>query len=126
MDIAGAFAEMSAAFRDEGEGPYWPAYIVSQGKMQFDNGGSLVPLSTAPWKRDCTARVESAGTVMRAQEGFAETDMAIVIPAGSLSGPISTDDVVQIRSGPDAGRWSVQSVRRSSAGAVWELRGRRA
>ncbi len=126
MDIAGAYAEMAGMFRDENAGPFWPAYILSQDKMKFDEGGSLVPGMTGPWKRDCTARVDTASTTMRGEQGFAESDRQIVIPAASLSGPITTDHQVQIRSGPYAGVWHIESLSGSSAASQWIVRGRKA
>lgn len=125
MDFAGLYDQFAGMFAEDGDGPFWPARIVSQGKMAFDDGGSIVPSQTGPWLRDCLAQVDSADTAMRGQQGFAETDRRMIVPGGSISGPITTDQRIEVRSGPFAGMWSIEAVGQNATASQWVLRGRK-
>lgn len=120
------YAEYGRAFADQHEGPFWPARIISQTKPEFDDGGSLVVPDVGPWKRDCVVQIDAADTAMRADRGFAEGDRRMIIPAGSLPGPLTTDHVVEVRSGPFAGKWGIEAVSRNAAASQWMARGRQA
>jgi hypothetical protein len=121
-ELYGQFAQMFAA---DDDGPFWLGYVISQTAPAFDDGGSLIPSPTGPWQRDCVVQVDSADTAMRAQEGFVETDRRMIIPTASLSGPLTTDHQIEVRNGPFAGRWSVESVSRNAASSQWVARGRK-
>jgi hypothetical protein len=125
MDFSGLYSQFATMFAEDGDGPFWPARILSQGKMAFDNGGSIIPSQTSPWLRDCVVQVDSADTAMRSQQGFAETDRRMIVPAGSIQGPISTDMRIEVRSGPFAGMWSIEAMAQNAAASQWVLRGRK-
>lgn len=118
------YGEFARAFAEDGNGPFWLARIVSQTAPEFDDGGSLVVSDTGPWLRDCVVQVDQADTAMRTEQGFAEGDRRMIVPASSLSGPVTTDNQVVIRNGPFAGDWNIESVRRDAAASEWVMRGR--
>lgn len=125
MNIGGVFAEFAQAFALEESGPFWLGRIVSQTDMVFDDGGSLVVPPTGPWQRDCVVQVDRADEAMRGQEGYAETDRKFILPA-DFAGTVTTDHQVEIRNGPYAGLWGIESVSRDSMASGWVLRGRKA
>lgn len=125
MDIPAAFADIALGFSSVMGGPYHAARIVNAGEPIFDSGGSIVTPGT-PTQRTCMAQVDTAGERMRAQDGFAEGDMSILVLASTLAGAISTDDRVEVLAGPHTGTYSIESVARDSVGIGFELRGRKA
>lgn len=120
------YAEYGQALACQGDGPFWPAQIISQTRPSFDDGGSLVVSEVGPWKRDCVVQIDAADTAMRAEQGFAEGDRRFIVPAGALSGPVTTDHRIDVRSGPFAGVWGVESVGQNAVASQWVMRGRKA
>lgn len=124
MDWAGAFAEIASGFTDSANGPFVAAKVLTNAPPVLDDGGSIVTPG-ALTERDCLVQADYAGEAMRADAGFADGDIRILVLSATLSGAITTDDRVRITTGPFAGLWSVQSVSRDPAAIGWELRGRR-
>lgn len=125
MDIPAAFADIATGFSAVMGGPYHAARILGSSEPVFDTGGSIGTPGT-PTSRTCMAQVDTAGERMRAQDGFAEGDMSILVLASTLAGAISTDDRVEVLAGPHTGTYSIESVARDSVGIGFELRGRKA
>ena len=64
-------------------------------------------------------------TAMRAEEGFRETDMRLLVLAAPFDGTLDGDATVVVASGLHAGSWSIESITRDSAGLGWVCRGRK-
>lgn len=124
MDMAAALSEIGLAFNAAFGGPFWPAQIITQTALEYDDGGSIIPGTGSPTLRSCMAQVDAATEAMRLQEGFGEKDRRIIVLAGTLEGEITTADAIEILEGPFAAVWSVEFVGRDTAAAGWELRGR--
>lgn len=124
MDMPSAFAGIGLAFSAVFGGPYWPAQIITQGEIEYDDGGSIIPGSGEPTRRDCMAQVDAATLSMRQAEGFIEKDRRIIVLADTLTGEISTEDRIELLQGPFAGLWGIESVDRDTGAAGLELRGR--
>lgn len=126
MDMPSAFAEIGLAFSAVFGGPYWPAQIIAQGEIEYDDGGSIIPGTDGPTMRDCMAQVDAATLAMRQTEGFIEKDRRIIVLAGTLEGEISAEDRIEVLDGPFAGVWGIESVDRDTGAAGFDLRGRQA
>ena len=124
MDLAAAFGEIGLGFSSLFGGPYWPAQIITQGAIEYDDGGSIIPGSGAPTLRGCSVQIDTATQAMREAEGFVDTDVRFIILAATLEGSIGTDERVEVLSGPFAGIWSVSALERDPVAAGWVGRGR--
>lgn len=118
--FAEAFAGLAAAFG----APFHAGKARWPGTPVYDDGGSIVGPGT-PIVKDCTVQVDAATEVMRAQEGYKDLDIRLLVLAASLDGPLDTQATVEVLSGPHAGRYTVQSVGRDPVGIAWDCRGRR-
>ncbi|MEJ7933496.1 hypothetical protein WG907_04390 [Sphingobium sp. AN558] len=126
MDMAAAFADIGLAFSAAFGGPFWPAQIITQGELEYDDGGSIIPGTGEPVRRDCMAQVDAVSEAMRLQEGFAEKDRRIIVLAATLEGGVTTADKIEILEGPFAAIWSIEFVGMDTVAAGRELRGRAA
>jgi hypothetical protein len=124
MSLADAFADIALGFSGIAGAPFHEADVISVSAPVYDDGGDIVTPGT-PTRRSCMAQADYAGEAMRGEAGFADGDIRILILSATLSGAITTDDRVEIKAGPFAGLWSVQSVSRDPAAVGFELRGRR-
>lgn len=117
MDFAGAFLGMAAAFPTVwGDAvAHWPGVPVE------DDGGSIISPGI-PTQIPCKAQGDSVTTEMRADAGFIQGDIRILILALDA---LDTSAEIVIESGPHAGRWSIESTARDAAGIGWDCRGRR-
>lgn len=101
------------------------AEAVWPGEPVYDDGGSIV----SPAKdivKTCRAQVSAPTEAMRADAGFIQTDMRLIVPLTSLAGKLDTSARVRVLSGPHAGTWELQSVNLDTAACGWTCRGRRA
>ncbi len=122
-----AFSDIGLAFSQAFGGIFWPAQIITQGEIEYDDGGSIIPGTGEPTKRPCQAQVDAATLAMRQTEGFAEKDRRIIVLAATLDGPeITTEDRIEFLEGPFVGLWMIESAVRDTAAAGFELRGRQA
>lgn len=124
MDLAAAFAEIATTFSGESGAPFHSADVLTVSAPVLDTGGDIVTPGTLT-RRPCMAQADYAGEAMRGEQGFADQDRRILILSSSLEGTITTDDRIEIKAGPFAGTWSIQSVSRDPANIGWEMRGRR-
>lgn len=113
--LAGVFA---AAFAPV----YLPGRVHRYAPPVYDDGGSIVP-GAAPELIDCRVQVDACTEAMRAAEGFTDRDVRLLVLAAGV-GVLTTDDRVEVLSGPNAGVYLVQSVGRDPAGAAFECRAR--
>lgn len=123
MTLAAAFSDIALGFSTLTGAPYHDARVIHAGAATLDDGGSIVTAGTAT-ARTCKAQVDVATDAMRATDGFVEGDVRILVLAHSLVGAISTDETIQVLTGPHAGTYSIQSVERDAAGIGYQLRGR--
>lgn len=112
--LAGVFA---AAFRPI----YLPAYVHRYGPMQYDDGGSVVP--SEPDLIDAFAQVDQCTEAMRQAEGYTERDVRLIVLREGV-GELTTDDRVELLSGPCTGVYLVQSIGVDPAGAYLDCRAR--
>lgn len=124
MSLAETFAGIALGFSDAIGGPFVEAVVITPGTPVLDTGGDIVTAGS-PLNRTCRAQADSATEAMRRAQGFADGDIRILVLSASLDGSITTDDRVEISSGPFAGTYSVESVARDPANVGFELRGRR-
>jgi hypothetical protein len=124
MSFASAFANMATGLSAAFGVPFIAGAVHSPGVPVFDDGGSIVTPGDAT-RRDCMAQVDVATEAMRAAEGYADGDVRILVLSEGLGGTITTDDRIEIDSGPHAGMWLVQAVTQDPAGIGFELRARR-
>lgn len=124
MSIAEAIADIALGFSSVLGVGFHDARIITQGEIEYDDGGSIIPGTGEPIHRSCAAQVDAATEAMRLAEGFTEKDRRILVLAGTLEGEISTDDQIEFLDGPFAGKWMIESVGRDPAATCHELRGR--
>lgn len=105
-------------------GVFPEAEAVWPGTPVYDDGGSIVS-PAVPIRKPCRAQVCAPTEAMRADAGFMETDMRLIVPTASLSGPLDTQATIEVKSGPHAGRWKPQSVNLDTAACGWTCRGRK-
>lgn len=121
MSLAAAFESIALGFSAAGLGPYHAARAVWPGEPVVDDGGSIVTPGT-PVLRDCSVQVDAATDAMRADAGFVERDMRLLVIGLDT---LDTAATIAVLTGPNAGRWSVQSCERDPAAVGWVVRGRR-
>ena len=102
MDLAAAFAEIALGFSGENGAPFHPAEVMSVSAPVYDDGGDIVTPGQLT-RRPCMAQADYAGEAMRGEAGFADGDIRILVLSDTLSGAITTDDRIEIASGPFAG-----------------------
>lgn len=122
-DLAAAFSQIAGAVSGAVGAGYWPARIISLAEPTFDDGGSLIP-GAGPVYRACMAQVDAATESMRQAEGFTEKDQRILVLAAGVAGDITTDDQIEITTGPEAGVWLIQSAARDPLAIYFDLRAR--
>lgn len=110
--FAGAFAGIfsDGALHSNATGP------------QYDDAGDITGYTGGG---DVAIKVQrdAATWAMRQAEGFAEGDVALIVLAEGLPGPITTEH--RITDGAGA-KWTVESVSLDAASSHWLCRGRRA
>lgn len=119
--LTGVFGSIAVAVSDAFGGPFHSAVARWPGVPVLDDGGSIVTPGT-PVEVSCRCQVDVAGEAMRAEAGYRDRDVALIV-IGDVA--LDTDATVEVTAGPSAGVWSVQSVSRDAAGSHWVARGRR-
>ena len=122
MAFDAMFAGLATAFSDTSGGPYQAAVARWPGTATYDAGGSIAAPGTATTV-DCRAQGEAATQAMRADVGFLETDIRLLVLGLTA---LDTGAQIEIAAGPHAGTWALISVARDPVGVGWECRARRA
>lgn len=125
MTIPAAFARIATAFSAAGLGPYQPSVASWPGVPVEDDGGSIITPGT-PVEKTCYCQVDQVTEDMRAEAGFVDRDVRLLILADGLTRPIDTDATVSVSAGASAGVYSVQTAQLDPMGAYFDCRGRRA
>lgn len=126
MTIAAAFADIAAGFSAAGIGAFHDATATWPGTPTLDSGGSIATPGT-PVEKACSVQVDAATEAMRADDGFVDGDVRLLVLADSLDGDMDTEATIEIEGGPFEGTsWMVASAVRDPCGVYWECRGRRA
>jgi hypothetical protein len=123
VTIPAAFARIATAFSAAGLGPYQPSVASWPGVPVEDDGGSIITPGT-PVEKTCYCQVDQVTEDMRAEAGYRDKDVALLILCDTLDGELDTDATINVTKGPNAGLWSVQSVSKDSMGTHWLCRGR--
>lgn len=92
-----------------------------------DDAGRIVTPATQV-RKPCRAQVSSPTTEMRAEEGFLQTDMRLIIPSTSIDVATPEDliaSTVVVKTGPHAGHWEPQTANLDTAACAWTCRGRK-
>lgn len=124
MSMADAFAGIAQGFSAAGLGAFYDAFARWPGAPTYDNGGSIATPGT-PIEKECSAQVDGVTEAMRLEAGFRDKDVRLLVLCATLDGTMDTDAEIEVLAGPNAGRWSVESVGTDPVGACWECRGRR-
>lgn len=119
--MASAFAGIGVAMSRAGLGPYRDAEAIWPGVPVTDEGGSIVEPGV-PIVYPCQVQVDNASEAMRAEAGFRDTDVALVVLADTLAVSLDTDAEI-VREGV---AYSVQSAALDSMATHWLCRGRKA
>ncbi|MES3042670.1 hypothetical protein [Sphingomonas faeni] len=125
MSIPEAFAGVAVAFSAAGLGPYHASIARWPGTPIYDDGGSILTPGT-PIARPCMCQVDAVDEKMRAQDGYVDKDVALLVLVATLAGALNTNATIEVTAGPNAGSYSVQSVSKDSMGSHWLCRGRAA
>ena len=125
VTIPAAIARIAVAFSNAGLGPYVDSFAEWPGVPVTDDGGSIVFPGT-PVSRPCKVQVDRVTEAMRQAEGYRDKDVALLVLCATLAAELDTDATLNVTAGPNAGRWSVQSVDKDTMGVYWLCRGRRA
>ncbi len=121
---ADAFAEMATAVSQAFGGPFhagvarWPGVPVME-------GGSIVTPGV-PEEYDCQVQVDVVTEAMRAQEGYTDRDVRLIVLAPGLARALDTSATVEVLDGPHVGAWMVASNAVDTLGVAYDGRGRRA
>jgi len=125
LSLPDAFADLARGVSDLfGDSPFAPGKVIDQAGQVFDAGGSIVA-SDAPVQRDCLVQISKATQAMQQAEGYLSGDMLFAVLASTLQGDLGTDAVINVLSGPFAGKWQVSGIVRDTAGIAWSGSGRK-
>lgn len=125
MSIPEAFAAIAAAFSNAGLGAFYDGKAHWPGTAAYDDGGSIVTPGT-PIVKDCSVQVDAVTEAMRADAGFVDGDVRLLVLTATLDATLDTDATIQVLAGPNAGTWMLAAVERDPCGVYWSCRGRRA
>lgn len=120
-----AFAQIALAVSDAVGGPFHAGKLHWAGTPVKDAGGSIVTPGT-PVEFDCSVQVDTVTESMRAEAGYADKDVRLIVLASGLGRAVDTKARVEVLSGPHAGLWTVESETRDVLGFAYDGRGRRA
>ena len=125
VTIPAAFAKIAVAVSNAGLGPYVDSFAEWPGIPVVDDGGSIVSPGT-PLSLPCKVQVDRVTEAMRQAEGYRDKDVALLVLCATPAAELDTDATLNVTAGPNAGRWSVQSVDKDTMGTHYICRGRRA
>ena len=124
MSIADAFAGIATAFSSAGLGAFYDSTATWAGVPVTDDGGSIVSPGD-PVTAPCLCQVDVVTDAMRAEAGFVDRDVRLLVLRSTLSRRLDTDATITVLAGPSAGVYSVQSAALDPIGSHWDCRGRR-
>lgn len=125
VSIADAFAGIATAFSRAGLGAFHDSTASWAGVPVTDDGGSIVSPGD-PVTLPCSCQVDVVTDAMRAEAGFVDRDVRLLVLRSTLTRPLDTDATITVLAGPSAGVYSVQSATLDPIGSHWDCRGRRA
>jgi hypothetical protein len=125
VNIPAAFANIAVAFSRAGLGPFHPSKVITTTGAVYDDGGSIVTPGQV-FRRDCMCQVDSVTEAMRAQDGYTDRDVRLLVLSTTLAGALDTSATVEVLEGPNPGVYSLQTCDRDPMGVYWECRGRAA
>lgn len=114
------FASVAGSVSEALGGPFHDATAHWAGTPVLDAGGSIASPGV-PVEVKCLCQVDSATEAMRAEAGYVDKDVALIVIGLAA---LDTDAAVEVTAGPLPGRYSVQSVTRDALGSHWVARGR--
>ncbi|WEK42979.1 MAG: hypothetical protein P0Y64_16800 [Candidatus Sphingomonas colombiensis] len=124
MNLPGAFLSIANRVTAAMGAPFWDGEIVAPGTGGgYDDDGVYQP-GSPPSRHPCRVQVDDATEFMRANEGFADGDVVMIILSASMDIDLNTDMRVQIASGPRAGIWMISQLGRDPASIGWSAKGR--
>lgn len=119
------FANLATGFAAQFGAPFVDAVAGWPGTRVKDAGGSIVTPGT-PVEYECQAQFDAPTQAMRADAGFLETDVRILVLAATLDVALDAKATIVVASGANAGTWKLQSCTRDPAGIGFECRARKA
>lgn len=118
------FAALATTFSNAAGGPFVDAIATWPGTPTYDNGGSIAAPGT-PESHACAAQFDAPTQQMRSAGDFLQTDVRILVLAGSINRALDTSASITVASGPNAGAWALLSCQRDPVGIGYDCRGRR-
>lgn len=127
--FAARFASIAGAVAARYGGPFHAGVLHWPGEPVYDDGGSIVTPGV-PFEIPCSVQIDSVTEAMRAEAGFTDKDVRLIVLAPGLTRPVDSDAEVEVLPGPNvpalhAGRWSIQSETQDVLGCAYDGRGRR-
>ena len=117
--LASAFGAAFGSF-------YLDGTLLRAATYAADAGGTIT--SSSPTSIPCKVQVDAISERLRASPGFTDAEVRIFVLASSLSGDVTSDDRIQVATGPYAGvSWKLNApIGRDPAGCYWDCAGVRA
>lgn len=113
VNLAGVFgAAMASIYED--------ATLHRPGATTDDGTGTIT--TAPPSDHTCKAQIDTATEAMRRDEGYASTDVRILVPTATVDVEPTTDDTITA----GGQEWRIMSVQSDPARGAWDMRGRRA
>lgn len=128
--FADRFASIANAVSARYGGPFHAGVLHWPGEPVYDDGGSIIEPGM-PVEIPCRVQIDSVTEAMRAEAGFTDKDVRVIVLASGLSRPVDSDATVEVLPGANVpalhvGRWSIQSETQDVLGCAYDGRGRRA
>jgi hypothetical protein len=105
-------------------GPFHAGRLVWQGEAVKDEGGSIITPGV-PEEHACTVQVDSVTEAMRAEAGYTDKDVRLIILAPGLGRGVDTDAALTVLEGPHAGNWMIAGQSLDTLAFAYDGRGRR-
>lgn len=122
--FAETFANMATCFAAQFGGPFQEVTARWPGTATYDDGGSITAAGT-PITRTCKAQFDMPTEAMRADPGFLERDMRMIVLTATITGTLDSAANIVVSSGPHAGVWSLETCQGDPAGIGYECRARK-
>ncbi|MEY4838688.1 MAG: hypothetical protein RLZZ475_2547 [Pseudomonadota bacterium] len=122
--FAETFANIATGFAAQFGGPFQDATAIWPGTPTYDAGGSITAPGT-PASYTCKAQFDAPTEAMRADPGFLERDMRLIVLAGTLAGTLDSAAKIVVSDGAHAGTWSLETCQGDPVGIGYECRARR-
>ncbi|WP_157073612.1 hypothetical protein [Sphingomonas soli] len=110
---------MSARFG----GPYHAGKLIWQGEAVYDDGGSIIDPGT-PVEFECMVQIDSVTEAMRAEAGYTDKDVRLIILAPGLGKVVDTDAALEVLAGPHTGSYTIAGQSLDTLGFAFDGRGR--